>query len=216
MYIWCSELVRGNFIYIFACFFSHCSFQLILWWKRFGATAAGLIRWIHPDVCAEDCGGCSTHWPAGWGPAHLWRGGGSGEWLESVLFCHVVMVLSKINWLFLVWFFFFFCSLGTSWSLSKSICPNPLTGKEMALHHLWCQTKPDSEISREFWTYRQNIKTITFLKSLHICFWLLYLIHQAFAAQIVWYRTRIRGGQRKSLNFIYRPKLSKNIQMKFW
>ncbi len=125
------------------------------------------------------------------------------------------MVLSKINWLFLVWFFFLSAASVPPEVWANLSVLNPLTGKEMALHHLWCQTKPDSEISREFWTHRQNIKTITFLKSLHICFWLLYLIHQAFAAQIVWYRTRIRGGQRKSLNFIYRPKLSKNIQMKF-
>lgn len=131
----------------------------------------GLWRMLHPLTCRLRP---STH-------LERWR----NRWVAaiSVLLSYVVMVLSTINWLFLIWFFF--CSLGTSWSLSKSICPNPLTGKEMALHHLWCQTKLDSEISREFWTFRHNIKKRTFSKSLRICFWLLYLIHQAFTAHIV-------------------------------
>lgn len=129
----------------FACFLSYFSFQLILWWKGFGATAAGLIRWVHPDVCAEDCGGCSTHWPAGWGPAHIWRGGGTGEWLDSVPFYHMwLWSFLKLYWLSHLIFFLqpryllkfeqIYLSKPTHWE--RDGAPSPMMPNEARLRNL--------------------------------------------------------------------------------
>lgn len=59
--------------------------QLLFWWEGFGPTAAGLVRWVHPDVCSEDCRRCATHRPAGRSSAHVRRGGGTGEQTGDVV-----------------------------------------------------------------------------------------------------------------------------------
>lgn len=41
-------------------------------------------------------------------------------------------------------------SLVICWSLSRSTCPNPPTGRGMEHHLPWCPMKPDCETSRRF------------------------------------------------------------------
>lgn len=43
----------------------------------------------------------------------------------------------------------FHCSRDTCWNLNKFTCPSPRIGKKTELPVPWCQTRPDSEISRK-------------------------------------------------------------------